>query len=806
MERYTPDMDKRTPASNGNNRIRVKDLLLVCVEHWKWFLLSLVVAFVCAFLYLKTTPEIFTRTASIMVKPNDNSGGIEQQLKDLGVQQTQVNVTNEILSLQSAVVCKEVVQRLDLEVEYLHEGFFRDEVLYGFNRPLIVRFEELNDNETASLQLKLQADGKVVLSSLQMGDENKDGKVEMKLGETKQTPLGKISVIPTAYYRKGATDKMRVRRFPIEATATSVKSRLSAVLGDKSSTIIDIRYSDVSIARAEDVLNTIILVYNENWMKDRNQITVSTNEFIKERLGVIEQELGFVEQDISDYKSDHLVPDIQQVGSMAMSQASSSEQEANALSNQIYMIRYVRNYLVDGRHANQLLPSNSGISGVIGSQINEYNEILLRRNNHLANSSLQNPLVVDLDNQLAILRGTIIQSLDDELAILNARQRSIQSNYNRAVAKIASNPQQAKYLLSVERQQKVKESLYLFLLQRREENELTQAFTAYNTRLLEPPHGSMAPTYPVKASVLLYALIIGLGVPALILIAKELLNTSVRDRKDLEAVNVPFVGEIPFVGKRKRRLSFGLKKETPQQARILVTDNKRDVINEAFRVVRTNLEFVLGFESSHKIVMLTSINPGSGKTFITANLSNSIGIKGKKVLAIDLDLRKGSLSEYAGKPHHGLSNYLSGRHNDYHELIVHQDAIDILPCGPLPPNPTELLFSPRFEQMIEQVRKEYDFVFIDCPPVEIVSDAVIAARYVDLTLFVVRAGFLERSLLTDVENWYKEKKYKNLSLILNGTENHLGHYGYHKYGYGYGRYGYGYGYYGKREGETQQDD
>ena len=450
---------------------------------------------------------------------------------------------------------------------------------------------------------------------------------------------------------------------------------------------------------------------------------------------------------------------------------------------------FSRPYLQDGRHENQLLPSNSGIgSSTIGNQIEEYNKILLQRNNHLANSSLQNPLVMDLDQHLATLRRSIIQSLDNELAILTTQQRNIRSDYNQAIAKIASNPQQAKYLLSVERQQKVKESLYLFLLQKREENELSQAFTAYNTRLIEPPHGSMAPTAPVENTILLYAFCLGLAFPAFIVIGKEVLNTSIRNRKDLEIINVPFVGEIPLAHASQKGIRLLKKHSMKEKPVVLVSDKNRNLMNEAFRVVRTNLEFILGFnDNHHRIIMQTSINPGSGKTFITANLAVAMGIKNKKVLAVDLDLRKAALSEYVKSPHRGISNYLSGQEDDYKNLIVSQNGIDFLPCGTLPPNPSELLFSPRFQQMMEELREVYDFVFIDCPPVEIVADAAIISHYADLTLFIIRAKMLDRSFLADIERWYDEKKYKNLSVILNATETLSGYYGYHKYGYYYGK-------------------
>lgn len=787
MERFHLKTDNQ--QNFAGNKVRLQDYFFLCISHWPWFVVSMLIAMGGAVLYLKKTPKVYTRTVSILIKPNDGGVGSDQQLKELGIIQSPSNVTNEILSLQTTPVAKEIVNLLDLEVNYWHEGTFHDEVIYGIQCPITVLFEDLNDNETASLLVDLKNDSSLVLSEIKRNNELFENTIAMKLGQTKQTPIGNITILPSSYYKHGITDMMKITRSAIDAVANMVKGNIAVKLRDNNSTILDISYIDVSVNRAEDILNALVTVYNENWVKDRNRITVSTNDFIKERLGVIEQELGHVEQNISNYKSEHLVTDVQQVGNMAISQASAAEQESNALSNQIYMVRYIRSYLQDGRHENQLLPSNSGIgSSTIGNQIEEYNKILLQRNNHLANSSLQNPLVMDLDQHLATLRRSIIQSLDNELAILTTQQRNIRSDYNQAIAKIASNPQQAKYLLSVERQQKVKESLYLFLLQKREENELSQAFTAYNTRLIEPPYGSMVPTAPVANTIWLYAFCLGLAIPAFILVGKEALNTSIRDRKDLEVINVPFVGEIPLAHASQKGIRLLKKHSMKEKPVVLVSDKNRNLMNEAFRVVRTNLEFILGFnDNQHRVIMQTSITPGSGKTFITANLAVAMGLKDKKVLAVDLDLRKASLSEYVNSPHRGISNYLSGQEYDYKNLIISQNGIDFLPCGTLPPNPSELLFSPRFQKMIEELREMYDYVFIDCPPVEIVADAAIISHYTDLTLFIIRAKMLDRSFLTDIERWYNEKKYKNLSIVLNATGTLSGYYGYHKYGYYYGK-------------------
>ena len=389
------------------------------------------------------------------------------------------------------------------------------------------------------------------------------------------------------------------------------------------------------------------------------------------------------------------------------------------------------------------------------------------------------------------MREAIISSIDNHVVTLNTQLRTLRQSEQQTTARIAANPTQGKYLLSVERQQKVKESLYLFLLQKREENELSQAFTAYNTRVITPPTGSMVPTAPVKKNILLIALALGALLPVGIIFIRENLNTKVRGRKDLEHLSLPFVGEIP--------LAFsGKKKHVSESKALVIKQGRRDIINEAFRVLRTNLEFILDTQGDGRanVLLFTSFNPGSGKTFLTMNTAASFALKGKQVLVIDGDLRHGSTSSYIGSPHTGLSDYLGKRENDLTQLInEHPDypGLYVLPVGTIPPNPTELLAEPRFKELIEQLRGSYDYIFIDCPPVEMVADTQIIEKMADRTLFVVRAGLLERDMLPELQRYYDEKRFKNIALILNGTEGGGSRYGY-RYGY---KYGYHYGYGGK---------
>ena len=509
--------------------------------------------------------------------------------------------------------------------------------------------------------------------------------------------------------------------------------------------------------------------------------------------GVIEGELGNVDDDISSYKSEHLLPDVQAAASMYMAAASEADASVRELNNQAYMARYIKGYLTNDNNKFQLLPANSGIDNPgITAQINEYNDKLLERNSLVSHSSDRNPLVVEMDASLSAMRGALATSIDNQLVALNAQIRSQQSAGGQATSQIASNPKQSKYLLSVERQQKVKESLYLFLLQKREENELSQAFTAYNTRVITMPGGSMIPTAPVKRNILLVAFVLGLLIPVVVIFMRENMNTRVRGRKDLENVTVPFIGEIPLYTRKRK----GIFRKKPREVKsVVVKEGSRDIINEAFRVLRTNLEFMTGKDRKSNVITVTSFNPGSGKSFLTMNIAVSLAIKGKKVLVIDGDLRHGSASSYIGSPAKGLSDYLGGRIDGLDEIIVadpNHGNLDILPVGTIPPNPTELLFDDRLREVIDTVRGRYDFVLIDCPPVELVADTQIIEKLVDRTIFVVRAGLLERSMLAELEKLYEEKKYKNMSLILNGTEGSGGRYGY-RYGYHYG-YGSGYHY------------
>ena len=789
-----------------DDSLNIVDMLMLCLRHWPWFILSLAVCMGIATLYLLSTPKTYTRTMSILVK-SGSSGKSEEikTLEELGVGNLTTEISDEIVAIHSPAAVYDMVKRLHLDFSYFRSGYFRDEPLYAETLPVEVELADLDDNTTANFTLILNGDETAILSDITLRGEPLEGDFRVKIGQSSKSPLGAITVRPTIYYKKGTAGTILVKRTSYLSAAQRYGGLISAALQTGAKNIIDVKCTDNSIPRAENVLKTIVNIYNENWVQNRNQISVSTNEFIKERLAVIEEELGSVDQNIAGYKSAHAMPDVAAVAAQAMGEQSAADQQRQAINNQLYMVRYVRNYVTDPSHSKQLLPASSGIgNAAVEAQIAAYNEKLLERNNLVANSSEKNPLVGDLDIALGNLRDAIVNSLDNAQLTLNSQLGAVQSVRSQATSKLSANPQQANHLLSIERQQKVKESLYLFLLQKREENELSQAFTAYNTRIIAEPWGSNAPTSPQRNNILLIAFAIALALPAAFFILRENMNSKVRGRKDLENLTIPYIGELPLWKPKKGEAAI-------DGYHFVVRQHSRDITNEAYRVVRTNLEFMTNQEKKCKIIMLTSFNPGSGKTFITANLGASFAIRGSRVICIDLDLRRGSLSEFVGSPKQGLTNYLSSQSDNYQSLIVHQtigdskngdeavDAktIDLLPIGKIPPNPTELLYSPKLKPMLDELRQHYDYIFIDCPPVEIVADATIINREADLTLFVVRAGLLERSMLPELQKNYEEKKYNNMAVLLNGTDAEH-HYGYRRYGYGYGRYGKhgGYGYYG----------
>ena len=541
------------------NEMSIKDYLFLCQSSWKWFLLSLVVCVSVATVYLLTTPKSYTQKSSILIKEDGKGKSIGSDMSkvfsDMGFSAPHTNVYNELLTLQSNDLALNVVKRLALNVNYSADGTFHKDCLYGSTLPVKVDFPAISDQIRLSFDIDLGANNSFTLSNFMKNGEDVEGTVKGTLGyKIVHTPVGRM-VVNSNKSNSSVKEKrtIHVERTSVEAAKKSLVRRFEAKVSDKNATIIDMTFNDVSQQRGIDVLKTVTAVYNDKWIEDRNLISVSTSRFINERLAVIERELGSVDSNISSYKSANRITDIAQANAMYMQRSTDADVQVLELNNQVYMAQYIRDYLVNKNNNHQLLPANSGLKNAnINSQISEYNNVILQRNNIVANSSEKNPLAVELDNQLTSLRSAIITSVNNEILALNTSISSQRSFAGDATSKIASSPNQAKHLLSVERQQKVKESLYLFLLQKREENELSQAFTAYNTRVISAPYGNNVPTAPVTRNILLIAIVFGLGIPFGVIYIRELMNTTVRSKSDFEGiVSIPYLGEIPqYPGRR----------------------------------------------------------------------------------------------------------------------------------------------------------------------------------------------------------------------------------------------------------------
>ena len=573
--------------------------------------------------------------------------------------------------------------------------------------------------------------------------------------------------------------------------AQSLQGALSVSLDDEQSTIINLKYQDESPERAEKVLNTIINVYNDRWINDKRLMANSTARFIDDRLLLIDKELSHVDDSISTFKASHEITNLEQASDLYLQQQTESEAEILKLSNQMHMAQYILDILNDSKSRYKLLPVHTGLaSGEAGEQIAQYNALLLKLKNSLEGTSTQNPIIIRQEDQLKEIRQNIIASVSNYIKTLQIQIGTMEGYNANVKEKVVSSPEQAKRLLAVERDQKVKESLYLYLLQKKEENEISMTYTPVPTQIIDMPHGASYPTFPNKKSIVLAALLIGLLLPAAVLFVKESLNTSVRSKIDIESrTQIPIVGEIPYYGeekKRKKLLNLFESKKRYDPTPLVVQHDCQNHINEAFRILRSSLEFMSDTRQHKNVYLVTSMFPGSGKTFISMNLALTLAIKHRHVLFIDGDLRRATATRTFGNTQTGLADYLGEKVESIDQLIYHHGeypSLNILPVGTTPPNPTELLSSPRMRQLIEEMRPKYDFIIIDCPMTETLADASILGHHVDRTLYIVRAGLFQCNQVSLLDAYVESGKYKNLSIVLNAVKP-LGQYGY-KYGYYY---------------------
>lgn len=557
--------------------------------------------------------------------------------------------------------------------------------------------------------------------------------------------------------------------------ARAIQSRLLAEMGELGSTIINLTYRDRTTVEAERVLSLIIQVYNEKWLLEKRLVTQNTSQFIDSRLRLLEHDLNIVDDSISSFKSRYGITELENVSNLYLQQQSKTDAEILTLMNQKAMAEYIRSLVEDDSSQNQLLLVNSGINNsLIESQITLYNSMLMQMQSHLEYTSGQNPLIVNLERELGSLRKNILANVNNHIRTIDIQLQSLRDYHGETTSKITSNPNQEKHLISIEREQKVKESLYTYLLQKKEENEISITYEVAPTQILDMPNGSGKPTSPKRPMVLLAGLLFGFLIPVVVIFARASLDETVRDRFDIERRGgIPFLGEVPLSERRSTIRSvlrrFGL---IPPQSSIIVAQGGQGPVNEAFRMIRTKMELTSTNMDGEgcKVYMVTAPQEGVGKTFVAMNLALVLAVDNRRVLFIDGDLRKASASQRWNTPKAGLSNYLDGSVSDMGSLLYHPKGfptLDVLPAGPVPPNPTELLRGILFDFFIKIVRQQYDYIIIDTPPADMLADARIMEKNTDRSLFIVRAGQYKRSHLDDLKE--PDGKIRNRLVILNGV-------------------------------------
>nr|WP_129734059.1 tyrosine-protein kinase [Parabacteroides goldsteinii] len=770
MKEQTPYTEKLDVSGEFN----IRTILDVLFSKWYWFVISVLLCMVGAYVYLQTVPTVYKRQAVVLLKKQSNTeeAFIEKQLFNQNY-----DVNNEIQVFKSRSLMVEVVRRLSLDREYSLKQGLRKKILYK-ESPIWVEFPD----STLSLSVSFTVIP-VSADTYQLTDLPDDENLvtEEQFGQVVQTSVGKIIVNQSmAFDEIYQGIPIQITCITEEAAIASCLGRLDVELAEREATLIALKYQDTDTDRADTILNTLIDVYNDEAIRDKNLIIRNTGMFIDERLAIINCELGGVDSDIENFKKRNQLVDLNSEAGLFVSDRSRYEQEEIELAGQKELTRLIQEYLQDPMKDGNLLPANSGIMDTgVEDLIAEYNALLLVRNK-LKDRGSHSPVVQEKEADLKALRVTILKVLDNLQHAISRKLSDVRSRLSQVDNRIATVPTQEKYVLTVERQQKIKEELYLYLLNKREENALSIATTNSNIRVIDRAYGTgVAGTN--KVVILLVAFLMGLAIPGLIFYLQPMLDVTVRGRKDItENLTIPFLGEIPYRHRKKQG-----------------TDTARhghDGVSEAFRIVRTNIDFMLNKDKGAQVIMLTSSNPGAGKSFISLNLAISLSQTGKRVILLEMDIRKGSVRESGESVSPGITNYLAGRTEDLNQLIhpyKNNNDFDVITSGPIPPNPSELLLTSRLDLLVNSLKDYYDYILIDTVPYGLVADAQIISRVADLCIYVIREGFMDRRQLSEVEILYTSGKLSGMSVLLNGVRNkHAG------YGYGYGYYGYGYYGYG----------
>ncbi|MEE0085033.1 MAG: GNVR domain-containing protein [Paludibacteraceae bacterium] len=782
-------------SSKRNKTDKLKKFASQCFKKWPLFLVSIFISVSFAIYYIYTAQPQFTRETQLLIKEEskNNKVSVSDLTEDFGTFSGNTNVNNELSRIQSPTLIGNVVKKLHLDMEYKRISSFRKRVIYGVENPINIEILGLDENDVCEFEItldstsmiayakkdmnntefsdstqtnKIQSNNdtnkpKFTITALKFGNKEIEGTWNGKL-ETSIVLYKKLRVLVTynSEYKNYGKDRsensfpenIQVSKLGVVKSVEFFKQKLQVSLIDKKSSILNLSYNDADAKRAEDVLIALIDAYNENLLEGKNKVALSTSQFINDRLSLIERELGNVDENISTYKSRNLTPDVDEVAKLHLDKASQAQDKVSELDAQLAMLEYIRDFIANN-HEKQFLPAVTNITNsVIEKSIEEYNALLLKRNDLLSNSSIKNPMVVSYDKNLADMEKSILVNIDSQIDAIDSQILNLRKTEAKSKAKIASSPTQTKYLLGVERQQKVKETLYLFLLQKREENELSQAYSANNNQIITQPNGKLEATSPIKKNILIVALMLGLLIPAGLVFLWESFKGKIENLDDLADIPVHLLGELPY-----------------SEDKIVVCADKQNDENKAFRKLRTNLE-TANSDEDIKAVMLTDLHYNSGKSYVAVNLAKVFALKQKRVVLINFDKDDKIFRSLLEKNESGVYDYLSQKDACWQNFI-HQSKSDdnlfVMPTGSTPSNPSDSLNVSKLQTLINFMKSGFDMVIVNCPaPVE-ESATELIGKLMDQSIFVLNTETSDLNTLSNLNNFVCDNKFNGISVVLN---------------------------------------
>lgn len=780
------------------------------ILNWKWFVLSLIICLGAAHIYLRYATPIYQAAAKLLIKEEQNGrrGNSIQSSANLGIISNSNGIDNEMEILKSRTLAQQAVYDLKLYTTYRHEGRIKDHLIYGEQEVNVDMDYEHLKKLNAPMSFKITREGRnyhVVGSYFVPIDDNSYNpgpvtvdKVITALPATLGTRVGMVKFTQNGNYMLRDGESLKVTMIAPEIAAGKYVGSLSVSPSTKATSIAQLVITDEIPQRAIDYLKQLAIVYNRQANEDKNQIAVRTEQFINQRLEKINAELGNTEGQLENYKKRNNMVQLSMNASTAFSNADSYAQKLNEANTQVALLDELTKYMNEPSNRHQPIPSNVGLNDASAtSLINKYNEIALQRNQLLHSASESSPTVTPLTSQLDDLQASIKRAMSQARAGLNIQRNSIASQQGKYQGQISNTPEQERILTQIGRQQEVKSGLYLMLLQKREENSISLAATADKGKLIDNPVFAGKVT-PKDSIILMIAFGLGLAIPALILFLLAFFRYKIEGHDDVaKLTKLPIIADVAIASDRAKT-----------KADIVVHENKNNLMEEIFRSLRTNLQFLM--KEHDKVILMTSTTSGEGKTFIASNVAISFALLGKKVVLVGLDIRKPRLAELfeIDDHHHGITNLLIKDNitwDDVNKQIVNSGVnsnLDLLMAGPVPANPGELVTRKSLEETMDILKEHYDYIIIDTAPVGLVTDTLALGRIANATVYVCRADYTQKSSFGLINGLAYEKKMPNMSIVLNGVDLSKKKYGYY---YGYGKYGkYGkyasYGAYGKQYG------